>query len=98
MKSTAKTPLSSKGSTTRSVSTSESKQAAAAAPLKIVAFLNMGDHTSQMKSSVPLDQPLFSARPSEITFRECDPSQAYSVDVVLKNQDTVRARPLTRVR
>lgn len=72
--------------------------AGAAGSSKIVALLNLSDHTVHVKSSVPMGEPLFLATPGNVTFRDYTPFQTYVVTISLRNKDTVRARPAAHPR
>jgi hypothetical protein len=61
----------------------------AAAPLKIVALLNLSDNSVYSSSVVPIAEPLFSATPTQVSFSNYVPFQPYSIQIALRNKDNV---------
>lgn len=59
---------------------------------QIVEFMDMRELSYNKTSKLSIDQPLFLASPSEVTFQNFVPLQEYEVAVVFRNADTVPRR------
>lgn len=59
---------------------------------KIVEFLNISEYTSQVKSAVALEEPLFQPFPPQVTFHRYEPQGIYTATLYLRNNDNVGRR------
>jgi len=58
----------------------------------VVDFIDMENHTSQLKSSVDVDEPLFQPCPSTVRFKDYKPYSIYEQQLYFRNNDTVPRR------
>eukprot|EP00940_MAST-03C_sp_MAST-3C-sp2_P003012 g3012.t1 len=70
----------------------DTKVATANAVPEVVELLNMKEHTSRVKSTVSIDEPLFQPSPCEIHFRKYEPFKVYRKKLFLSNNDSVSRR------
>jgi hydrocephalus-inducing protein len=59
---------------------------------RIIEFMDIGELSTQTTSSVPIDEPLFLADPSEVRFQRFTPFEEQVVAVRLRNMDGVGRR------
>ena len=58
-------------------------------PPKIIELLDIGTTSLRKETSVDVDQALFQPFPSEVTFQQFEPHQAYQFPLQLRNLDKV---------
>jgi len=61
-------------------------------PPRILEFLNMEDNTLQVRSAVPIDEPLFQVHPTILRFDDYDPFGVYERVISFRNNDRVARR------
>ena len=72
------------------------REGQATAPPQIVEFMDIRELSTHKASSLPIDEPLFLATPSEVVFQNFVPLQEYEVAIVLRNADAVPRRVQVR--
>ena len=58
----------------------------------IIEFVNMLDNTSQVKSAVDIDVPMFQVAPSVVVFEDYAPFATHEKKIYFRNQDDVARR------
>jgi len=59
---------------------------------KIVSLRNIADHSTQQRTAVGNDEPLFQSFPSEVTFSDFKPFSVHTATISLRNKDVVARR------
>jgi hydrocephalus-inducing protein len=59
---------------------------------KIVSLRNLSDHSTQIRSAVGVDDPLFQSFPSEVFFHDFEAFSVHEATITLRNKDLVGRR------
>ena len=59
---------------------------------EIVELMDLADNTAAVKTSVPVDEPLFQAFPSKLVFTDYEPFGVYTKTLYFRNNDVVPRR------